>query len=137
MPKFCTHCGQQIPEGARFCTKCGHEVSPVNADQDNNITSKVERTGRNKGTSFKFSTVIILLLLVIWGIRYFGPKIDTSWAVDAACAKVKSEVYSDYGDIPRVSGELIYIKWSKLYCFCEIRDTKWVESKLRLPGIWF
>ena len=116
MPRFCTQCGQQISDDARFCTNCGHAVADDNAGQVNNISSGTEQKGKSdaqrKGASIRLSAVIILVLLIISVIRFcssaVGTKNDTSWAVDAACKKVKSVVYKDYGEIPDVSGKLIY-----------------------------
>ena len=113
MSRYCTKCGAAISEDSRFCGKCGAEVkrSGENAPPPNESYSpkstNTSATAR-KPVAIKWSSLIVVAILVIWGVRYFGPKIDTSWAVDKACAEVKSEVYNDYGEVPRVSGELIY-----------------------------
>lgn len=112
MAKYCTKCGAALADGSVFCGKCGAKVS----DGENFSTSNSNQTKTQtnataptrKSVAIKWSSLSLIVLMVIWGIRYFGPKIDTSWAVDKACAEVKSEVYNDYGEIPRVSGELIY-----------------------------
>ena len=54
------------------------------------------------------SIIFLIAVLIFFGYKYAWPKIDTSWVVDAACAEVKSQVYSDYGEVPRVSGNILY-----------------------------
>ena len=113
MSRYCTKCGAAISEDSRFCGKCGAEVksSGENVPPPNGSffpkSTNTSATAR-KPVAIKWSSLIVVVILVIWGVRYFGSKIDTSWAVDKACAEVKIEVYNDYGEVPRVSGELIY-----------------------------
>lgn len=51
---------------------------------------------------------IIIIFVAICTILYFGSKMDTSWAIDKACTEVKSDVYQNYGEIPKISGNIIY-----------------------------
>lgn len=76
------------------------------SEHENQATST---TGNNQ-TGFNLRPLILVVLLVIGGIWYFGPKVNTSWVVDEACTKIKSEVYNDWGEVAQVSGEVIYKK---------------------------
>lgn len=55
-----------------------------------------------------FSIILLVVVLVFFGYKYVWPKVNTSWVVDAACTEVKSQVYSDYGEVPSVSGSILY-----------------------------
>ena len=55
-----------------------------------------------------FSIIVLIAISVFLGYKYVLPKIDTSWVVDVACTEVKSQVYSKYGEIPSVSGNILY-----------------------------
>lgn len=52
--------------------------------------------------------LVVLILLVSWGAHKLGPKINKSWAIEVACTEVTSAVYNEFGEIPEVSGKLIY-----------------------------
>ena len=93
MPKYCTKCGATLSDCSNFCAQCGAEIkrgggySTQNMDETQNNTGS---TTPRKPPAIKWSLIIIILLVVIWGVRYFGPKVDKSWAVDKACAEVRS-----------------------------------------------
>lgn len=110
--KYCTRCGASLTDTSIFCGKCGTKAQNEDnfSDLDNNQTKKQYHTSTTdrKTGAVKWSSLILIVLVIIWGVKYLGPQINTSWAVDEACREVKSEVYSDYGEIPQVSGELIY-----------------------------
>ena len=108
MSRYCTKCGAALADGSMFCGKCGAKVNDSENFSASNNTQTNATTPVRKPAAIKWSSLFLIVLVVIWGVRYFGPKVDTSWAVDKACAEVKSEVYNDYGEVPRVSGELIY-----------------------------
>lgn len=113
MARYCTQCGKLVPDEAMFCGECGHPIARNTESRETqqpqqNQSSSNTNAIRKKAAPITLSTVICLILLVIWGIKEYAPKIDTSWAVECACTKVKSEVYKDYGEVPEVSGELIY-----------------------------
>lgn len=55
-----------------------------------------------------FSIIFLIVVLVFCGYKYVWSKVNTSWVVDAACTEVKSLVYSDYGEVPSVSGSILY-----------------------------
>ena len=63
---------------------------------------------KSKPTINPISLVALILILAFYGMRQFGPKLNTSWVVDEACTKAKSNVYQSYGEIPRISGQIIY-----------------------------
>lgn len=112
MAKYCTKCGATLAEFSVFCGKCGSKVNGSNdfSASDNNHTktqNNATTTTRNPVT-IKWSSLFLIVLVVIWNVRYFGPKIDTSWAVDKACAEVKSEIYNEYREVPQVSGKIVY-----------------------------
>ena len=66
-------------------------------------------SSNNNGTRPNYFSVILLIaVLVFCGYKYVWPKVNTSWVVDAACTEVKSQVYSDYGEVPSVSGSILY-----------------------------
>jgi len=55
-----------------------------------------------------FSLVFLIAVIIFFCYKFIGPKINTSWVVDKACAEVRSQIYSDYGEIPSVSGKIVY-----------------------------
>lgn len=69
-----------------------------------------ENTNTTNNTSqINFYSIFVLIVALLFvGYKYILPRVDTSWVVDAAVAEVKSDVYSQYGEIPSMSGELIY-----------------------------
>lgn len=69
-----------------------------------------QTTSARKSTGIKWTSVALVVILAFFIIKYVVPKVNTSWATDKACAAVKSEVYSQYGEIPRVTGEIVYRK---------------------------
>ena len=72
---------------------------------------EVDKMNSTNGTATKpnyFSIILLIAVLVFCGYKYVWPKVNTSWVVDAACTEVKSQVYSDYGEVPSVSGSILY-----------------------------
>lgn len=111
MKKHCVFCGAPLAHDSKFCGNCGNQAvsnsdfSSLDAAQsaDNSGTSSTTSTVR-----IKWSALIAIVVVLFWGIRNIGPKIDRSWAVKEACSEVKSDVYNTYGEIAHVSGDLIY-----------------------------
>ena len=56
------------------------------------------------------SIILVVLMITIFSAckLFENNENSTSWATEKACAEVKSDVYNTYGEIPRVSGNLIY-----------------------------
>ena len=54
------------------------------------------------------AVVYLIYTIASAGIHYFGPKVNKSWVTDVACTEVKSEVYKDFGEVPIVSGKILY-----------------------------
>lgn len=65
-------------------------------------------TNNPEKTPNYFSIILLVAVLIFCGYKYVWPKVNTSWVVDAACTEVKSQVYSDYGEVPSVSGSILY-----------------------------
>ena len=41
MAKFCTNCGNELPENAYICIKCGVKVQENNSNVNSNSKSKI------------------------------------------------------------------------------------------------
>lgn len=108
-----------------FCNKCGAKASNnVAGSCDSGNHAKTHVVSRNN-TSGKWLTMILVVFLVTRCIYYCAPKLNTSWAVDEACDEVKSQVYRDYGEIPKMSGKLIYKKGQHHIVVVKYEIPKW------------
>lgn len=57
---FCSHCGSQLPEGAKFCQKCGARLEPSDSAQTSPVIS-----GGNKKKSKKIPIILGAVVLVV------------------------------------------------------------------------
>ena len=73
---------------------------------NNTNVSQNSNTKQNQPNYFAIIMLVVVIGFCVY--KYVWPKINTSWVVDAACTEVKSQVYSDYGEIPSVSGSILY-----------------------------
>ena len=124
MSKYCTNCGNENIDDAKFCVKCGKMIE---TNQTESIKSKKIYNNKwvKKLLMFILAAYVILCVIaVICGIsdgvkraeeirtEGFNNTVGTigrnSWAEDLACKEVKSDIYSSYGEIPNLNGELIY-----------------------------
>lgn len=109
--RICDRCGTALTDNTIFCWKCGKKVSnQVYYRNMNSVEINPEESNNKpqKSVLNKIVLLVCIVVVVIGIVKYITPKFSTEWAVDKACAEVKSEVYKDYGEVPRVSGEFIY-----------------------------
>ncbi|MBO7149131.1 MAG: zinc ribbon domain-containing protein [Clostridia bacterium] len=72
MPKYCTHCGNEVNENAVVCVKCGCSIKPVNQVAEVNDTVSV-------------GLVILAVLIPLFGIIYWPVKAKTRPKCAKAC----------------------------------------------------
>jgi len=75
--QHCTHCGEEVPTGARYCLECGERVTEVSQEFPQTSSSTVGGSTSN-GTAL--ATITHLLPLVSWVL---GPLIVYLIAEDA------------------------------------------------------
>ena len=101
MSKVCTKCLLPMPDNSEKCPNCGAFCNTSNPVRSN-----------AQGTLSILKVIVIVVLISIPMIRMliynYGPRMDTSWVVKDTCTEMKSEVYNEYGEIPNISGKIIY-----------------------------
>lgn len=67
---FCGNCGKKLNEGVKFCPACG---TPVNREQQVNVSKRTEETGRlvvttegNKGLLIFCGILLIIFAVFFW-----------------------------------------------------------------------
>lgn len=79
------------------------------------------------------ATVIAIVFLIS---RHISPSLDDSWAVDKACTEVKSEVYQTYGEIPSLTGSVLYNKDQHYIVLVKYRVSGWDWEASRVCHIY-
>lgn len=67
-----------------------------------------QKTSQDKPSGSIGDIIVSIIVLVLLFYKLILPKIDSSWIIDEAYSGVKKIVYENYGEIPEMTGKLIY-----------------------------
>jgi len=105
----CMFCDEPIEENNKFCTKCGKRVV---TNEIGNVNSSSQGEVFFNGSE-KLSIIIGLVIMIGFAL-YLGlipiPFQTSQVAQDAAKVSMKSRIYKDFGDIPKMESSVLYNK---------------------------